>query len=110
MWLEARLLLGYATGMLSMQLLISSVDLVASAFGGDVDEGVLILLDGHRWWHVLLAPLSLAALAATAMPSINPPESVGSGLQASDIPNQRSPNLPAKTCAISCCSERASWP
>ncbi|WP_405475244.1 sensor histidine kinase [Streptomyces canus] len=68
-WLEARLLLGYATGMLSMQLLISSVDLVASAFGGDVDEGVLILLDGHRWWHVMLAPLSLAALAATVVGS-----------------------------------------
>ncbi|MDH6432623.1 signal transduction histidine kinase [Streptomyces sp. SAI-144] len=68
-WLEARLLLGYATAMLSMQLLISSVDLVASAFGGDVDEGVLILLDGHRWWHVLLAPLSLAALAGTVIGS-----------------------------------------
>ena len=68
-WLEARLLLGYATAMLSMQLLISSVDLVASAFGHDVDEGVLILLDGHRWWHVLLAPLSLAALAATVVGS-----------------------------------------
>ncbi|WP_328975310.1 sensor histidine kinase [Streptomyces canus] len=69
LWLEARLLLGYATGMLSMQLLISSVDLVASAFGHDVDEGLLILLDGHRWWHVLLAPLSLAALAATVVGS-----------------------------------------
>ena len=68
-WLEARLLLGYATAMLSMQLLISSVDLVASAFGHDVDEGVLILLDGHRWWHVLLAPLSLAALAGTVIGS-----------------------------------------
>ncbi|WP_371569073.1 sensor histidine kinase [Streptomyces canus] len=69
LWLEARLLLGYATAMLSMQLLISSVDLVASALGRDVDEGVLILLDGHRWWHVLLAPLSLAALAATVVGS-----------------------------------------
>ncbi|MEV3912793.1 sensor histidine kinase [Streptomyces canus] len=69
LWLEARLLLGYATAMLSMQLLISSVDLVASAFGRDVDEGVLLLLDGHRWWHVLLAPLSLAALAATVVGS-----------------------------------------
>lgn len=68
-WLEARLLLGYATATLSVQLLISSVDLVASAFGHDVDEGVLILLDGHRWWHVLLAPLSLAALAATVVGS-----------------------------------------
>lgn len=68
-WLEARLLLGWATAMLSVQLLIASVDLVASAFGQDVDEGVLILLDGHRWWHVLLAPLSLAALAATVVVS-----------------------------------------
>jgi signal transduction histidine kinase len=68
-WLEARLLLGYATAMLSVQLLISSVGLVASGLGHDVDEGVLILLDGHRWWHVLLAPLSLAALAATVVGS-----------------------------------------
>ncbi|EDY58234.1 MULTISPECIES: histidine kinase [Streptomyces] len=71
LWLEARLLLGWATAMLSVKLLLSSVDLVASAFGQDVDEGVLILLGGHRWWHVLLAPVSLAALAATV---------VGSGL------------------------------
>ncbi|MFF7052619.1 sensor histidine kinase [Streptomyces griseorubiginosus] len=65
LWLEARLLLGFSTAWLSVQLLISTVDLVASAFGRDVDEGVLVLLDGHRWWHILLAPLSLAALAAT---------------------------------------------
>ncbi|WP_053847642.1 sensor histidine kinase [Streptomyces sp. NRRL B-24085] len=64
-WLEARLLLGIVTAILSVHLLIGSVDLVASAFGRDVEEGVLILLDGHRWWHVLLAPLPLAALAAT---------------------------------------------
>ncbi|MFG2727368.1 sensor histidine kinase [Streptomyces canus] len=68
-WLETRLLLGNAMAMLTMQLLISSVDLVASAFGHDVDEGVLIVLDGHQWWHVLLAPLSLAALAATVVGS-----------------------------------------
>lgn len=65
LWLEARLLLGFATAWLSVQLLIGTVDLVASALGRDVDEGVLVLLDGHRWWHILLAPLSLAALAAT---------------------------------------------
>ncbi|WP_141203810.1 sensor histidine kinase [Streptomyces griseorubiginosus] len=65
LWLEARLLLGFSTAWLSVQLLISTVDLVASAFGRDVDEGVLVLLDGHRWWHILLAPLTLAALAAT---------------------------------------------
>ncbi|WP_020122353.1 sensor histidine kinase [Streptomyces canus] len=68
-WLQARLLLGYATAMLSVQLLLTSVDLVASALGQDVDEGVLVLLDGHRWWHVLLAPVSVAALAATVVGS-----------------------------------------
>ncbi|AYC42905.1 sensor histidine kinase [Streptomyces griseorubiginosus] len=67
LWLEARLLLGFSTAWLSVQLLITTVDLVASAFGRDVDEGVLVLLDGHRWWHILLAPLSLAALAATVV-------------------------------------------
>ncbi|MEU0408515.1 histidine kinase [Streptomyces griseorubiginosus] len=66
-WLEARLLLGYATSMLVVQLLISTVDLVASAFGQDVDEGALVLLDGQRWWHILLAPVTLAALAATVL-------------------------------------------
>ncbi|MEV7069333.1 histidine kinase [Streptomyces sp. NPDC093990] len=68
-WLEARLLLGVVTALLSVHLLIASVDLVASACGQDVEEGVLILLDGHGWWHVLLAPLPLAALAATVVGS-----------------------------------------
>ncbi|MEU9167951.1 histidine kinase [Streptomyces sp. NPDC048420] len=68
-WLETRLLLGNVTAMLSMQLLISTVDLVMSAFGRAVDEGVLILLDGHQWWHILLAPLTLAALAVTVVVS-----------------------------------------
>lgn len=68
-WLEARLLLGFATAMLSVQLLISSVDLVASAFGQDIGEGALIRLTGHQWWHILLAPLSLAALALTVVGS-----------------------------------------
>ncbi|MFF7277409.1 histidine kinase [Streptomyces griseorubiginosus] len=66
-WLETRLLLGYATAFLSVQLLTSTVDLVASAFGRDVDEGVLVVLDGHQGWHILFAPLSLAALAATVL-------------------------------------------
>ncbi|MEU1477676.1 sensor histidine kinase [Streptomyces sp. NPDC001668] len=69
LWLETRLLLGNVTAMLSVQLLVGSADLVASAFGRDVDEGVLVLLDGHQWWHVLLVPLPLAALAATVVGS-----------------------------------------
>lgn len=68
-WLEARLLLGYATAALSVQLLVTTVDLVASAFGRDLDDGALVPLDGHQWWHLLLAPLSLAVLAATVVGS-----------------------------------------
>lgn len=68
-WLEARLLLGCLTSMLTVQLLLASVDLVSSAFGRDVEEGVLFLLDGHHWWHVLLVPLALVALAVTVVSS-----------------------------------------
>jgi signal transduction histidine kinase len=68
-WLEARLLLGFATAMLTVRLLITSVDLVASAFGRDIDEGALVLLDGHRWWHIVLAPVSLAVLAVVVVGS-----------------------------------------
>ena len=51
-------------------------------------------------------------LAASATPSINPPDSAGSGSgpchrHASDIPKNRSPNVPANTCAISWRSTRA---
>ncbi|MGW6906167.1 sensor histidine kinase [Streptomyces sp. NPDC054940] len=69
MWLEARLLLGCATSLLSVQLLLSSVDLVSAAFGGDLDSGEPLLLDGHAWWHVLLAPVALVTLAVTVVAS-----------------------------------------
>ncbi|WP_217214032.1 sensor histidine kinase [Streptomyces sp. AC550_RSS872] len=68
-WLEVRLLLGCATSMFTFQLLLASVDLVSSAFGRDVEEGALLPLEGHHWWHVLLAPLSLGALALTVVGS-----------------------------------------
>lgn len=68
-WLEARLLLGCATSMLTVQLLLAAVDLTSSASGRDVEEGVLFLLDGQAWWHVLLAPVALAALAALVVGS-----------------------------------------
>ncbi|MDQ1043656.1 sensor histidine kinase [Streptomyces sp. V4I2] len=66
-WLETRLLLGCATSFLTVQLLLASVDLVSAAFGRDVEEGVLLLLDGHYWWHILLVPLTLVALAVTVV-------------------------------------------
>lgn len=68
-WLETRLLLGCLTSMLTVQLLVAVVDLVSSAFGRDIEEGVLFLPDGHHGWHVLLAPLALAALAVTVVAS-----------------------------------------
>ncbi|WP_210586026.1 sensor histidine kinase [Streptomyces sp. GESEQ-35] len=68
-WLEARLLLGCATAMFTVQLLMASVDLVSAALGGDVEERVLSVLDGHQWWHVLLVPVALAMAAATVVGS-----------------------------------------
>jgi signal transduction histidine kinase len=68
-WLETRLLLGCATSLLTFQLLLTSVDLVWAAFRGDADSGELLLLDGHAWWHALLAPVALATLAGTVVAS-----------------------------------------
>ncbi|MGW1214285.1 sensor histidine kinase [Streptomyces sp. NPDC002499] len=68
-WLQARLWLGIVTALLTVQLLVAAVDLVSSAFGRDVEDGVLLVLDGHPWWHVLLAPVALAALAGTVVGS-----------------------------------------
>lgn len=65
LWLEARLLLGCATSMFTAQLLLASVDLTLSPFGGDADEGVLFVLDGHHGWHALLVLPALVVLAAT---------------------------------------------
>ncbi|MEV0173833.1 histidine kinase [Streptomyces sp. NPDC050803] len=67
-WLEARLLLGCATSMLTVQLLLATVDLVSAAFGQDTEAG-LVPLDGHQWWHALLAPLPLVAMAVTVVSS-----------------------------------------
>ncbi|MEU6377309.1 histidine kinase [Streptomyces sp. NPDC046909] len=69
LWLEARLLLGCATSMFTAQLLLASVDLTLSPFGGDAGDGVLFLLDGHHWWHALLVLPALAVLAATVVGS-----------------------------------------
>lgn len=66
-WLEARLLLGCATSTLCVQLLLAAIDLVSSAFGRDVGDGLLVPLDGHAWWYALLTPVALAALAVTVV-------------------------------------------
>ncbi|PWI20007.1 two-component sensor histidine kinase [Streptomyces sp. Act143] len=69
LWLQARLLLGCAISMFTFNLLLAALDLTLSPFGGDADEGVLFLLDGHHWWHLLLVPPALAVLAATVVGS-----------------------------------------
>lgn len=68
-WLEARLLLGCATSMFTVQLLLASVDLVTSALGRGVEGSVLLHLAGHHWWHALIAPVPLVALALTVVGS-----------------------------------------
>ncbi|MCL8009590.1 sensor histidine kinase [Streptomyces sp. AS02] len=67
-WLEARLLLGYATVTVSAQLLFVTVDSLSAPFGRDFDEGRLFL-QGHAGWQLLLVPLTLAALAVTVVAS-----------------------------------------
>ncbi|MEU8846386.1 histidine kinase [Streptomyces sp. NPDC048564] len=68
-WLEARLLLGYATVTCVAQLLFGTVHLLSAPFDRDFEEGGLFTLGGRGWWNVLLVPLLLAALAATVVAS-----------------------------------------
>ncbi|MEU8755060.1 sensor histidine kinase [Streptomyces chartreusis] len=68
-WLEARLVLGCAATTLAAQLVFSIVELVAAPFGKNDTDGWLFLLGGPAWWHVLLVPLLLVALAGTVVAS-----------------------------------------
>ncbi|MFF6978370.1 sensor histidine kinase [Streptomyces sp. NPDC008343] len=68
-WLEARLLLGYATVTCVAQLLFGTVHLLSAPFDRDFEEGALFTLGGRGWWNVLLVPLLLVALAATVVAS-----------------------------------------
>ncbi|GHH12250.1 sensor histidine kinase [Streptomyces lanatus] len=68
-WLEARLVLGWLTTTVSAQLVFALVDLSAAPFGRDFEEGRLSLLGGHAWWHILLVPPTLIALAGAVLVS-----------------------------------------
>ncbi|QKZ23158.1 sensor histidine kinase [Streptomyces chartreusis] len=68
-WLEARLVLGCVATTLAAQLLFFVVDLIAAPFGGDDTDAGLFVLAGHAWWHVLLVPVPLVALAGTVVAS-----------------------------------------
>ncbi|MFI6014663.1 sensor histidine kinase [Streptomyces sp. NPDC051243] len=67
-WLEARLLVGCTTSIVTAQLLFATVDLLSAPFGRDFGDGGLFLR-GHPWWHLLLVPLTLVALAVTVVAS-----------------------------------------
>ena len=68
-WLETRLVLGYATTTLVAQLLFAVVDVVSARSDRDLAEGGLFVPDGHALWHLLLVPLLLVALAVTVVAS-----------------------------------------
>ncbi|ELS51579.1 sensor histidine kinase [Streptomyces viridochromogenes] len=69
LWLEIRLLLGCATSLFTVQLLLASVDSVSAALGRDSHAGELFRLGGHDWWYILLAPVALIVLAVTVVAS-----------------------------------------
>ncbi|MFE6176686.1 sensor histidine kinase [Streptomyces sp. NPDC056464] len=68
-WLEARLLLGYVTTMLSAQLLFATLDLVSAPFRRDSERVGPIPFEGHHWWHLLLVPLLLVTLGMVVLAS-----------------------------------------
>ncbi|MFD5101722.1 sensor histidine kinase [Streptomyces albidochromogenes] len=68
LWLEVRLVLGCSVALLTGQLPMTSVDLMALAAGGSVDESIFLgsLPSGH-WWYTLLSPLPLVVLMAVVV-------------------------------------------
>ncbi|MGW0736814.1 sensor histidine kinase [Streptomyces sp. NPDC002851] len=66
-WLLARLGLGSSVALLSAQLPMLTVDLVAQAAGGRPDAATFVALPGHHWSYALLAPLPLVVLAAAVV-------------------------------------------
>ncbi|MET9383212.1 histidine kinase [Streptomyces sp. NPDC002928] len=69
LWLEARLALGGLVAMLTVQLPITTENLVRTARGGSPDGGGWLPIHGHHWWYGLLAPLPLVLLAAVVVSS-----------------------------------------
>ncbi|WP_330292536.1 sensor histidine kinase [Streptomyces sp. NBC_00576] len=70
LWLEARLLLGGLVSMLTVQLPITTQNLVMTALGDTPgDDGALLRVESHHWWHALFAPLPLILLAAVVVGS-----------------------------------------
>ncbi|GAA3898582.1 histidine kinase [Streptomyces lacrimifluminis] len=69
LWLETRLALGILVSMLTVQLPITTQNLVTTALGDTPGDGALLRLESHHWWHALLAPLPLILLAAVVVGS-----------------------------------------
>ncbi|MFI2412734.1 sensor histidine kinase [Streptomyces sp. NPDC018947] len=67
LWLEARLVIGCCVSMLTVQLPVLALDLVAVARGGQQDDGGIVRLPGHHWWYAWVSPLPLFLLAAVVV-------------------------------------------
>ncbi|MEU4657081.1 histidine kinase [Streptomyces sp. NPDC023723] len=68
-WLQARLLLGCLVAVVTIQLPITTDNLVAGARGVPLGDGALVPVPGQHWWYALLAPLPLVLLAAVVVGS-----------------------------------------
>ncbi|MFI1357946.1 sensor histidine kinase [Streptomyces sp. NPDC020898] len=67
LWLEARLVLGGLVSMLTVQLPITTQNLMVTALGDTPGDGALLRVEGHHWWYALLTPLPLTLLAAVVV-------------------------------------------
>ncbi|ELP69287.1 sensor histidine kinase [Streptomyces turgidiscabies] len=69
LWLEVRLALGGLVSMLTVQLPITTLNLVMTALDDTPGDGALLRVEGHHWWYAVLAPLPLILLAAVVVGS-----------------------------------------
>ncbi|MEU9761444.1 histidine kinase [Streptomyces sp. NPDC047985] len=69
LWLELRLVFGFVVGVITFWLPMTTVDLVISGTGGDVNQGSLIAGLQPHWWHLLLTPLPVLVLLAVVVAS-----------------------------------------
>ncbi|MFF3332607.1 sensor histidine kinase [Streptomyces sp. NPDC002888] len=69
LWLEFRLVLGFAVSFLTIHLPMLTVDLVHTARGGAPDPATFVHVPGSHWWHALLVPLPVIALGAVVVVS-----------------------------------------
>ncbi|MGW2652502.1 sensor histidine kinase [Streptomyces sp. NPDC001478] len=67
LWLEVRLVCSGLTGMSTVWLLATTVDLIRSSAGFETSDAWLVSGLGARWWSAILAPIPLAVLLAVVV-------------------------------------------